>query len=75
MDANGNPVTTDERRICFEAIQGGAISRWQGIMGESDVVQTANGRAWVRLLPAAGTAMHISIAVDGMGVKKVVYHG
>jgi beta-galactosidase len=66
VDADGRPVTTDERRVRFTAEAGGNIDRWQGTMGGSDVVTTANGRAWVRLLSRADQMMHVLIDVEGL---------
>jgi len=74
-DADGYPVTTDERRVQFDAVEGGLILRWQGMMGGSDVVQTANGRAWVRLQPDdPGLPMRIKVTVEGLEpFNEVIY--
>jgi beta-galactosidase len=74
-DADGYPVATDERRVQFDAVEGGLILRWQGVMGGSDVVQTANGRAWVRLQPDdPGLPMRVKVTVEGLEpLNEVIY--
>ncbi|MFW5771725.1 MAG: glycoside hydrolase family 2 protein [Phototrophicaceae bacterium] len=65
-DAAGRPVIADERRVHFRALSGGAVRRWQGVMGGCDVVETANGRAYVDLMPDAGTTMRVQVTVEGL---------
>jgi beta-galactosidase len=45
VDDCGIPVFTDERRVRFD----GDVRHHHGIMGGSDRIVTANGRAWIRL--------------------------
>ena len=74
-DADGYPVTTDERRVHFEAIEGGSVSRWQGVTGGSDVIETANGRACVRLLPdTPELPIHVKVTADGLQPISEIIH-
>jgi beta-galactosidase len=56
VDTEGRPVTTDERRIHFS---GEGIARFGGVMGYCDVVETANGRAWIACEP--GTVVSVEM--------------
>ncbi|GAB5491933.1 MAG: glycoside hydrolase family 2 TIM barrel-domain containing protein [Phototrophicaceae bacterium] len=63
-------VTTDERRVRFILLEGGILNKYQGYMGGSDVVETANGRAWVAFVPdLAVTSLKIAVKVEGIGEK------
>jgi len=59
VDSDGQPIFTDERRVRFSS----DVRRHQGTMGGSDVVETANGRAWIWLV---GAATDVTVSVEGM---------
>ena len=72
VDVNGYPVTTDERRVRFTMLSGGEIHCHQGVMGGSQLIETANGLAWVTLVPFDDTPMKLLITTDGIGEIELI---
>ena len=69
VDENGQPVQSDERQVTFKSNYPDTLVKHQGYMGGSDVVETANGRAWVTL--ASSNDLELSVTVAGLGTKKL----
>jgi beta-galactosidase len=63
-DSEGRPVTTDEREVRFELTGAGRLDDRHGVMGGSQVIETANGRAWCRLY--ADGPLRVMIQADGL---------
>ncbi len=69
IDNDGYPVTNDERRVRFSTTPASTLYTNKGFMGGSDVIETANGRAWINVnAPSDG---EIFVQVDGLGTKTV----
>lgn len=72
LDKNGHRTISDERRVQFSMIDGGELLKYQGHMGGSDVIETANGIAWIALLlddDAEQIVIHVD--VEGIGSKEM----
>jgi len=71
LDKNGNVAIRDDRRVRFYLMAGGNLIRYCGHMGGSDVIETASGCAWLRVIPDDNAQkMTIGVEVDGVGVKQ-----
>jgi len=74
LDNAGCRTIDDERRVRFELLSGGKLLIYQGHMGGSDVVETANGRAWITYYPDENAEeIHVRVEVEGMGSKEMTY--